>query len=113
MEPTNNARIQCMSMYAPIYDYFVHDKKQAIWRGKRVVEPGTPADTFTEIYFVRANDPLEPNEMPEYEFKNKDLIGFPFLLIPKGNILFGYDKPGKIIKPNIVLAKSSPFNRGG
>ncbi len=112
MEPTNNSRIKCMSIYAPIYDYFVHDKKQGIWRGKRVVEPNTPVDVFTEIYFVRANNPLEPNEIPEYEFKNKDLIGFPFLLIPKGNILFGYDAPSTILKPAIQLRKPSPFNEG-
>ncbi len=110
MEPTNNARIKCMNLYAPIYAYFVHNKEQGIWRGRRVVEPGTPTDSFTEIYFVRANDPLEPNEMPEYEFEKGDLIGFPFLLIPKGNMLFGYDAPGTIIKPNILLQKPSPFN---
>lgn len=110
MEPINNARIRCMSLYAPIYDYFVHNKEQNIWRGKRVVEPGTPTDAFTEIYFVRSNDPLEPNEMAEYEFKDNSLLGFPFLLIPKGNMLFGYDAPGTIIKPAIRLSKPSPFN---
>lgn len=109
MEPTNNARINCQNYYAAIYDYFVSDKKQGIWRGKRVIEPGTPIDSFKEIYFVRANDPLKPDEMPEYEFKSKDLIGFPFLLIPKGNMLFGYDGPGVIIKPAIQPQRRSPF----
>ena len=114
MEPKNNARIKCVSLYAPVYDYFLHDKKQGIWRGKRVIEPGTPVNEFTEIYFTR-NDPEYAKEkglLLEFEFKSKDLIGFPFLLIPKGDMLFGYDAPGIIVKPNIVLTKPGPFNQG-
>ena len=114
MEPTNNARIKCMNLYFPVCNYSCVDVKQNIWKGERVIEPGTPSDQFTIIYFTRNTD--EENKLetlvPEYTFKNTKLIGFDFLLVSKERMLFGYDEPSPILKPNVRLVKPSPFNRG-
>ena len=109
MQPTNNARIKCISVYFAVHDYALIDKGQGIWRGNRVIEVGTPADAFTSIYFTRESRP--DDVLQEYEFESTKLIGFPFLLVPKDRMLFGYDEPSNILKPDINLSKPNLFNR--
>ena len=108
MQPSNNARIQSATTYLPVTNIVCVDEDQQIWKGDRVIEPGTPSDQYTIIYFSRKYDP-ENNDWdkinPEYEFTDEDIIGFKFLLIPKEKMLFGYDPPGTIIKPIITDRK--------
>ena len=108
MQPKNNARIHTVTTYFPVADIFCVDKKQKVWKGERVIEPGTPEDVYTVIYFSRKYDP-DVNDWdkmnPEYHITEKDIIGFEFWLIPKEKMLFGYDPPGRIIKPIITQGK--------
>jgi len=108
MQPKNNARIKCVSIYAPIHNVVCVDEDQNIWKGERVIEEGTPIDFASIIYFSRSyypDDYLNDKVFTEVEF-GPELLGFPFVLVPKEKILFSYDPPSIISRPDIKLSKS-------
>ena len=116
MEPSNDARLRASSLYAPICNYTkvkTKDKKRNIWKGCRVIEPGSPKDQVLIIYFSREyhpNDYLNDKILTEIEFNGEEIIGFPFMLIPKEKILFSYDPPSAlIVKPAIRLTEPRKF----
>lgn len=97
----NNAVLQTFATYRAVYDVSCVDEKQKIWKGRPVVGAsmsvmpgGGDAVEHGWIYFSRIySDTNDWDKVyPEFEF-NGDLIGSPFLLIPKEKILFGYNPP--------------------
>ncbi|KKK89184.1 hypothetical protein LCGC14_2735660, partial [marine sediment metagenome] len=106
------------SDYTPLKDIEVVDTKQGIWKGNRVVEPGTNPDVMTVIYFYRRKHRqgprMEPTEIeamwPEMYIKDCSIMGYEFWLIPKIKMLFGYDPPSStIIKAPMQMKKPGPF----
>lgn len=115
MSELNNARLKCFGSGVPVYNWTVVDTERGIWKGTRIIEPGTPADTFETVYFSRSYD-TENNDLDrmihEYEFLDPAIVGVPFLVVPKEKVIFGYDSPSTVIaKPPVKLAAPSPFNR--
>ena len=120
-KPTvSDARLKCFSDYTPIRDIEIVDTKQGIWKGKRVVEPGTNPDVMTVIYFRRTKGvgpitkPTEPTELelmwPELHIKDCSIMGYEFYLIPKIKMIFGYDPASSIIvKAPMSMKKPGPF----
>ncbi len=111
MEPQNNARIKCTNLYFAVTNLECVDEKNDTWKGERVIEPGTPSDILLDVFFYRTYDKDNAVDMMlhEHEITDTSIIGFKFWLIPKEKMLFGYDRPTSIIKPNIKLTKPSPF----
>ena len=62
--PISDARLKCFSDYTPLKDIEVVDTKQGIWKGNRVVEPGTNPDVMTVIYFYRRKHRQGPRMEP-------------------------------------------------
>ncbi len=112
LRPTNGAVMKCFGGYLPLANVELVDEKQLIYRGERIVEPGTPADSLEYIYFSRRYDrehnPIDAT-LRELTIEDPSLIGFPFWLVPKEKVVFGYDKPSVIARPDIRLSKSSPL----
>ncbi len=116
--PISDARLKCFSDYTPLKDIEVVDTKQGIWKGSRVIEPGTSPDVMTIIYFRRSKT-LDQNQLseieamwPEIHIKDTSIMGYEFYLIPKVKMLFGYDPPSStIIKAPMQMGKSGPFQR--
>lgn len=102
----NNARIKC-SGYMPVKDAVVIDEKQKIWKGTRVLEPGSPEDYFVEVIFSRDYNP-EKNEF-DIMFKeiimDSTLLGYDFIMVPKDKIVAFYDPASLIAKPDIKLSR--------
>ena len=104
----NQAQIVPMgSGGAPIYDYEVYNEELQIWKGKLVIPPGSGAPEV--IYFSRKYQP-DINELDaifvEIEITDTELLGVPFIMVPKEKMLFGYFRsPGEGIvipaKPRI------------
>jgi len=100
----NQAQIVPMgSGLAPIYDYELYNEELQIWKGKLVIPSGTNAPEV--IYFSRKYQP-EVNEFDrvftEIEILDLEILGVPFVLVPKEKFLFGYFRaPGEgIIIPS-------------
>jgi len=111
----NNARIKCFGSGVPVYNWTCVDNDRSIWKGTRIIEPGTPSDAFETVYFSRLYD-LDNSDLDrmihEYEFIDTDILGVPFLVVPKEKLIFGYDAPSSLIaKPPVKTAAPSPFNR--
>jgi len=114
--PLSDARLKCFSDYTPVRDVEVVDTEQKIFKGNRVIEPGTASNVMTVIYFRRVgkkDDRTEIEQMwPEIHIHDCTIMGYEFYLIPKVKMLFGYDPPSKVIlKPPIRAAKPGPFQR--
>ena len=120
----SDARLKCFSDYTPLRDIEIVDTKQGIWKGNRVIEPGTNPDMMTVIYFRRrdSRDPQRssaaaPTEIEamwtELHIKDASIMGYEFYLIPKVKMLFGYDPPSStILKAPMPVSESGPFHRG-
>ncbi len=118
--PIDDARLKCFGDYTPLKDIEVVDTKQGIWKGTRIVEPGTSPDVMLIIYFRRrrkAQGPVvEPSDIetmwPELHIKDASIMGYEFWLIPKVKMLFGYDPASSIIvKAPMQAGKPGPFSR--
>lgn len=110
IKPFANARIQCFGAYIPMRDIKCIDKKQHIWRGKRVAEVLKPEGEISIVYFSHEGPPDNDFDKvtPPLHFTDISILGFPFWLIPKHRLLFGYDPPS-------IIAKAAPkqMGRGG
>jgi hypothetical protein len=106
------ARIKCFGNHVPVENIEVVDIKQMIWKGERIIEPGTPQDTMKIVYFSRRYEDNDIDKLfREYTLTNETIMGRKFSLIPKEKLLFGYDPPSDtIIKPPIKLTKPRIFN---
>ena len=105
----NNAQLVPMGGVVPITDYKVYNEELQIWKGKLVIQPGSGAPEV--IYFSRKYQP-EINELDqifvEIEILDTELLGVPFILVPKEKFLFGYFKGSDtIVIPNKKI-KLSP-----
>jgi hypothetical protein len=88
----NNATIFPMGGCIPICEYEIYHEKLEIWKGKLVIPPkakGAP----DIVFFSRKYQP-DINELDqifvEMEIETSDLIGIPFILVPKEKMLFSY-----------------------
>jgi hypothetical protein len=106
----NNAQIVPMGSNIPIIEYEVYNSELQIWKGKLAIPPGSGAPDI--IYFSRKYQP-DINELDqifvEIEIEDTDLLGVPFILVPKEKFLFGYFRAAGegIIIPNKKI-KLSP-----
>ncbi len=120
--PMSDARLKCFSDYTPVRDVEVVDAKQRIFKGKRVIEEGTPDNVMTVIYF-RRSDKRDPQRTsthpmteietmwPELHFHDHTILGYEFYLIPKVKMLFGYDPPSStILKAPMQRKTPGPFS---
>lgn len=107
MEANNNSRIKCFGSYVPVTNITCIDEKQNIWKGDRVIEVATSPEAMLVIFFTREPSEID-NLIKEKTIYDDSVLGFPFTLIPKEKILFGYDPPSMIIKPK-ATTKQSPF----
>jgi hypothetical protein len=96
----NNATIIPMGGSLPIMDYTLYNEEHKIWRGTLVVPQKNAAPI---IYFSRKYQP-EVNELDqifvEIEITDPELLGVPFILVPKEKLMFGYDKGSSILTLN-------------
>jgi len=111
LQPQNNARIKCTNLYFAVTNLECIDEKSSIWKGERIIEPGTPSDVLLDVFFSRTYDKDNAVDLMlhEHEITDTSIIGFKFWLIPKEKLLFGYDGPSTIIKAPIKLSKPSMF----
>lgn len=95
-EGRNNATIFPMGGCIPICETELYledlDRSICIWKGKLVIPPGKSGAPDV-VFFSRLYQP-EINELDklfvEIEIKTTDLIGIPFILVPKEKMMFGY-----------------------
>jgi hypothetical protein len=101
----NNARIKC-SGYIPIRNA-VQLNNSSLWKGKRVLEPGSPEDYFVEVIFSRDYNEEENDFDKIFKEHNMDetLLGFSFIMVPKDKVVAFYDPPSMIAKPDIKLSR--------
>lgn len=97
-KPTrNNATIIPMGGTLPICDYTCFNKEHNIWRGTLVV-PQKNANP--NVFFSRKYQP-EINDLDkifvEIEITELEILGVPFLLVPKEKLMFGYEKGSDIL----------------
>jgi len=114
--PLSDARLKCFSDYTPVRDVEVVDTEQKIFKGNRVIEPGTASNVMTVIYFRRVgkkDDRTEIEQMwPEIHIHDCTIMGYEFYLIPKVKMLFGYDPPSSIIvKAPMQMKEPGPWSR--
>lgn len=114
--PMSDARMMCFSDYTPIRDIEIVNTKHQVWKGKRVIEPGTDPNAMTILYFrrLKAVDPNKLTELellwPEIHIHDATIMGYEFWLIPKIKMLFGYDPPSSsILKAPLSRKKPGPF----
>lgn len=119
--PISDARMKCFSDYTPVKDIEIVNTKHQVWKGKRVIEEGTPEGIMTVIYFRRRDkgDPQRSNVpklteletlWPEIHIHDATIMGYEFWLIPKIKMLFGYDPPSStILKAPMSRKKPGPF----
>lgn len=98
----NNATIFPMGGSIPICEYELYNEEHQIWKGKLVIPPGK-AGAPDVVFFSRKYQP-EINDLDklfvEMEMENTDLLGIPFILVPKEKLLFGYyGGSGTVILP--------------
>jgi len=104
----NNATLVPMGGLVPIERYEVYDKERKIWKGHLVIPATSGAPDI--IYFSRNYQP-EINELDqifvEIEFTDTEILGVPFLMVPKEKFLFGYFKGSDtIVIPKIKISDS-------
>ncbi len=110
----NNARIKSFGVYAavhnikPVKNVLVkglqgQEETESIWRGDVILEKDHRNENNT-VYFSMVQQP-DKNEydliFPILHFKDKDILGEPFYLIPKDKLLFAYEKSSFIQKAPI------------
>jgi hypothetical protein len=100
----NNAQIIPMGGSLPVSDYECYNEELKIWRGNLII-PG--ADGNKVIFFSRKYQP-EINDLDkifvEIEITDPELLGVPFILVPKEKLMFGYERAttAGIIRPKLV-----------
>ena len=96
----NNSQIFPMGAQVPIMNYEVVDKKRFIWKGELILNINSKASDSKVIYFSREYQP-EINELDkifkEILFEDAELLGVPFLLVPKEKLLFAFEAGSNII----------------
>ena len=88
----NNARLQTMGAYVPLYDIELVDDKQQIYRGKPYVQPEQREEVWPFIYYSGAYFP-EINDFDKIYTPielDQELTGVKVTLIPKEKLLFKY-----------------------
>ena len=101
MKELNNARIVCSENYCAVYDIKCIDKEQHLWRG--TILPNMKASKKledNEAYFLRREG---DSDFPEIHITDESVVGVEFWLIPMDDVLFGYEPPSTILKPQIHL----------
>ena len=103
MIPTNNARVLTLNGYQMVTAVELVDAEQGIFKGEIVKQPEQKNSVGSTLFFRRDSgvDTEFDSMWPYIDFKTTELIGFPFVLVPKEKILFIYDEPSVIIKPMI------------
>jgi hypothetical protein len=100
----NNAQIIPMGGSLPVSDYECFDEDLQIWKGNLIV-PGTNGNKV--IFFSRKYQP-EINDLDklfvEIEITDPELLGVPFILVPKEKLMFGYERATTdgIIRPQLI-----------
>jgi hypothetical protein len=100
----NNAQIIPMGGSLPVSDYECYNEELKIWRGNLII-PGTDGNKV--IFFSRKYQP-EINDLDqifvEIEITDPELLGVPFILVPKEKLMFGYERAttAGIIRPKLV-----------
>ena len=100
----NNARIRCFGKVA-IRDWEVVDGKAKVWKGIVVPNAGTKSDDNI-VFFSRKYDYVNSDidrMLDEVEIKDSSLLGFPFLLVPKDKLLFGFLPHSSIVIPEVAF----------
>ncbi len=103
----NNARMKSFGVYAavhnikPVNNVDVRGKEtQDIWQGEIILEEHHRSENNI-VYFTMVQNP-EKNEydliFPILHFRNKDILGEAFYLIPKDKLLFAYEASSFIQK---------------
>jgi hypothetical protein len=91
-EGRNNATIFPMGGSIPICEYEIYNEEHQIWKGKLVIPPSASGASDV-VFFSRFYQP-EINDLDklfvEIEMEATDLIGIPFILVPKEKLMFGY-----------------------
>ena len=101
-EQDPNAQIICRGCTA-IFDYTCVDEQQQIWKGRPVFDPSSK-DYGRWIFFSRRYDSVNSDidrMIEEYEVFDESLIGVKFVLVPSQKILFFYEEPSTILRPQI------------
>ena len=93
----NAAQIVPMGGLVPLMDYELYNEELQIWKGKLCIPPGSGAPET--IYFSRKYQP-DINELDqifvEIEILDLEILGVPFIMVPKEKFLFGYFRaPGE------------------
>lgn len=101
MLATNNASILPMNGYMAVGNVEMTDTKNNVFRGEIVRNRDQNEIKAKWVYFRRDSGvDVEFDQMwPYMDFESEDLLGFPFLLVPKEKILFFYNEPSFIIQP--------------
>lgn len=104
----NNARIACYG-FACIYDY--QKVEGDIWVGRVLIDRNLSAQKKLSqgqpIFFSRLYDKENDQDrmLHEYDVKDEDIIGVPFLLVPSDKLLFLYEPPSTIVKAPLKISK--------
>jgi len=108
----NNSQIFPLGGKVPICNYELIDEAQQIWKGELVLNASSRADEAKTIYFSRFYQP-EVNDLDkiftEVIFDDAELLGVPFILVPKEKFLFGFEKgSASIIIPRKPILSKHP-----
>jgi len=104
MSNLNNACVFVTSKYRAVYDIEEVNAEQKIWKGKPVPLPikqegkrpsmlAPPGNSWTFFSRMYHDENDWDRFYPEIGFKDEDIAGVPFLLIPIEKVLFGYEPP--------------------
>jgi len=103
----NNAQLGIMNKSFPVVDWEIYDVKQEIWRG-RILEQTEQEKNLgggnIQIFFSRSVDKDSEYDrlLKMYEFSD-ELVGVPFLLVPKEKVLFVYQPASHIMIPQSAI----------
>jgi len=108
----NNARLQTMGAYYPLYDIECVDTKQEIYRGKPYVQPEEREESWPFIYYSGKYHP-EINDFDKIYIPielGEDLTGVKITLIPKEKLIFKYMPHTSILlpAPNSIKMRRRP-----
>ena len=111
----NNARLQSFGGYFAIYDVQLVDEKQNIYKGRPVMGPISKTTLPSNIieadwvFFIDEYDDRNDWDRLYHQLSFDDnLLGQPFVLVPKEKLLFKYSPPTE----GIVLPPVGMFGRG-
>lgn len=114
----NDARYTSLGSYRALYDIRAVDEEKKIWKGRPIIDfsmqkmPGVQKASETAwVFFSREYD--DRNDWDrlyhEIEIDDEEILGQPFILVPKEKILFAYDPPPVgIILPHPGICYDKP-----